>query len=51
MDKIRWNRDEVNVDNIFAYNIALYVIDDNEDHKFKSLKDYKKKIADGKRQF
>jgi len=26
---------KVNVDNVFAYNIALFVISDNEDHKLK----------------
>ena len=38
---------------IFLYNIALYVIGDNEDHELKSIKGYRKKklSADGKRQF
>jgi len=26
---------KVNIDNIFAYNLALYVINDNEDHELK----------------
>ena len=38
---MRWNRNEVNVDNICTYNIALYVISDNEDHDLKSIKDYR----------
>jgi len=38
---------------IFLYNIALYVIGDNDDHELKSIKGYRKKklCADGKRQF
>jgi len=27
---------------VFGYNIALYVISNNEDHEFKSIKDYRK---------
>ena len=44
---------KVNVDDVFVYNIALYVIGDNEDHELKSIKGYRKKklCADGKRQF
>ena len=34
---------KVNVDDVFAYNIALYVIGDNEDHELKSIKGYRKK--------
>ena len=41
MNEIRLNRDEVNVDNIFAQNKALYVTDNNEDHGSKSIKDYR----------
>ena len=41
MNRIQWNRKEVNVDNIFAQNKALYVTDDNEDHRSKSIKDYR----------
>jgi hypothetical protein len=33
---------KVNVDNVFAYNIALYVMSDNEDHELKSIKNYRK---------
>ena len=44
MNEIRLNRDEVNVDNIFAHNKALYVIDDNEDHELKSIEDYRQDI-------
>jgi len=36
---IQWNRHEVNVDDIFAYNIALNVINDNEDRDPRSIKD------------
>ena len=38
------NRDEVNVDNIFAHNKALYVIDDNGDHELKSIKNNRQDI-------
>ena len=44
MNEIRLNRDEVNVDNIFAHNKALYVIDDNEDHELKSIENYRQDI-------
>ena len=30
IDGIQWNRSEVNVDDVFAYNIALNVINDTE---------------------
>ena len=30
---------KVNVDDVFSYNIALYVTSDNEDHGLKSIKD------------
>ena len=36
---IQWNRLEINVDDIFAYNIALNVINDNEDQEPKSIKE------------
>ncbi|KAK2436707.1 putative mitochondrial protein [Trifolium repens] len=36
---IQWNRHEVNVDDVFAYNIALNVINDSEDLEPKSIKD------------
>jgi hypothetical protein len=41
MNKIQWNRDEVNVDNIFANNKASYVTYDNEDHGSKSINNYR----------
>jgi len=31
---------KVNVDDVFASNIALYVMRDNEDHELKSIKYY-----------
>jgi len=34
---------KVNVDDIFAYNIVLYVISNDEDHELKSIKDYRKR--------
>ncbi|PNY11548.1 hypothetical protein L195_g008157 [Trifolium pratense] len=39
---IQWNRQKVNVDDAFAYHIALNVIDDFENHKPKSIKDCRK---------
>ena len=27
----RWNRDEINIDNIFAYAIALEIIEESDD--------------------
>jgi hypothetical protein len=33
---------KVNVDDVFTYNIALYVTNDNEDHGLQSIKDYMK---------
>jgi hypothetical protein len=44
MNGIRWNRDEVNIYNIFTHNKALYVIDDKEDHELKSIKNYRQYI-------
>ena len=44
MNEIRLNRKEVNVDNIFAHNIALYVIRNNEDHESKSIENYRQDI-------
>jgi len=37
----QWNRREINVDDIFAYNIALNMINDNEDHEPMTIKDCK----------
>ena len=36
--EIQWNRHEINVDDIFANNIALNVINDNEDQEPRSIK-------------
>ena len=33
----RWNRREIIVDNVFAYAIALEIIEENEDHEPKSI--------------
>ena len=30
MNEIWWNRNKINIDNVFAYNIALNVINDND---------------------
>jgi len=38
LNGMRWNRNEVNVDVLFVYNIALYVVSNNEDHDLKSIK-------------
>jgi len=32
---------KVNVDDVFAYNIGLYVINNDEDHELKSIKGYR----------
>ena len=37
MNGIRWNRNEINVDDIFALNAALDVINDDEDHDPNSI--------------
>jgi len=34
---------KVNVDDVLAYNIALYVINNDKDHELKSIKYYRKK--------
>jgi hypothetical protein len=36
---IEWNRNNVNVDDVFTYNIALNIINNNEDHEPRSIKD------------
>jgi hypothetical protein len=41
MNEIRWNRDEVNVDNIFIHNKVIYVTNDNEDHGSKSINNFR----------
>ena len=38
MNEIRWNRDEIDINDIFAYNIALNIIN-SEDHDLKSIKE------------
>jgi hypothetical protein len=38
MNEIRWNLDEVNIDNIFSHNKTLYVMNANEEHGSKSIK-------------
>ncbi|KAL0342624.1 UNVERIFIED_CONTAM: Retrovirus-related Pol polyprotein from transposon RE1 [Sesamum calycinum] len=39
LNGICWNRNKVIVDDIFAYNVALNVIHDNEDHEPKSIQE------------
>ena len=39
----KWNRNKVNVDDIFAHNTALDVMNDNEDHDPKSVKECKQR--------
>nr|KYP43092.1 Retrovirus-related Pol polyprotein from transposon TNT 1-94 [Cajanus cajan] len=39
MNGIRWNRNNVNIDDVFAYNIALNEINDIEDQEPKSIND------------
>ena len=43
LDGKQWNRNTVNIDEIFAYNSALNVIDENEDHEPKSMNACKKR--------
>ena len=35
----RWNRNKINVDDIFAYNVALNIVNDNEDLEPKSVEE------------
>ena len=44
MNGIRWNRKEVDIDNVYLYNIALYMIRNNEDHESKSIENYRQDI-------
>lgn len=44
-NEIWWNQKEVNDDNNFAYNLPLYVITNNEDYEFKSIKVYRQRKA------
>ena len=37
----RWNRNEIDVDDIFAYNIVLNVMKNNEDLEPKSIEEYR----------
>ena len=43
MSGIRWDRSKVNIDNVFAYNVAIDVMNDNEDHEPKSIKECKQR--------
>ena len=38
-----WNRDKVIIDDAFAYNLALEVIDKNEDQEPHSVEEYKER--------
>ena len=40
MSWMKWGRTKIkfNVDDVFPYNIALYVISNDEDHGLKSIK-------------
>ena len=35
----RWNRNKIDVDDIFAYNVALNIVNDNEDLEPKSVEE------------
>ena len=35
----RWNRNKIDVDDIFAYNVALNIVNDNEDLELKSVEE------------
>ena len=39
MSGIRWDRNEVDIDDVFAYNVAINVMHDNEDHEPNSIKE------------
>lgn len=43
MCEIHWNRNQVDVDDISKFNVALEVMDDNEDHEPNSLEKLAKK--------
>ena len=45
MNGIRWNRDEVDINDVLAYNIALDIMN-NEDHEPKSIKNVDKEMID-----
>jgi uncharacterized pyridoxamine 5'-phosphate oxidase family protein len=38
-DGTKWSQSR----RVYGYNTALYVISNNEDHEFKSIKDYRKR--------
>jgi len=38
-----WNRNKVNIDEVFAYNVAKDVISDNEDKKPMTIEDYQQR--------
>jgi hypothetical protein len=45
-ERFQWNEMEPKWNQrrrVYGYNIALYVISNNEDHEFKSIKDYRKR--------
>jgi hypothetical protein len=39
MNGVRWDRNKVNIDDVFAYNTALDVLNDDDDHEPKSVKE------------
>ncbi|MCF7184014.1 hypothetical protein L3H42_10985, partial [Corynebacterium sp. MC-13] len=39
LNGIQWNRDRVNVDNTFSFNVALNIINENEDHEPRFIKE------------
>ena len=43
MTREKWNRHKISVDSIFANHIArlIYIMNHNEDHKLKSVKEYR----------
>ena len=43
MSKKIWNRDKVIIDDAFAYNLALKVMDKNEDQEPHSVEEYKER--------
>ena len=38
-----WNRCETIVDNVFAYNVALEIVNENEDHEPKSVEECRRR--------
>lgn len=41
MSRKIWNRNEIDVDDIFAYNVALEIMENDEDHEPKSVAEWK----------